>query len=91
MADNVRFTEESYVEDVPWYQSMWSWFGDTAKDIYTSKLQSDQAKYEAEVLAKEQAANESIDLFGQEVSKTTLLWVAGGSLLVTLLVLVAKR
>lgn len=78
-------------DDRPWYESMWSWFGDTAKDVYTSKLQSDQAKYEAEILAQQQAQNQTIDIFGHDVSKTTLLWVAGGSLLVTLILVIVKK
>ena len=54
---------------------MWDWFGDTSKDIINSKLQSDQAKYEAELLAQQQAQNQTIDIFSQQVSKTTLLWI----------------
>lgn len=78
-------------EDKPWYESMWSWFGDTAKDVYTSKLQSDQAKYEAEILAQQQQQNQTIDILGKEVSKTTLLWIAGGSILAAFILIVAKK
>ena len=80
-------------EDKAWYESIWDWFGDTSKDIINSKLQSDQAKYEAELLAQQQAAqqNQTVDLFGYDVSKTTLLWIAGGSLLATLILVIVKK
>lgn len=80
-------------EDKAWYESIWDWFGDTSKDIINSKLQSDQAKYEAELLAQQQAAqqNQTVDLFGYDVSKDTLLWIAGGSLLATLILVIVKK
>lgn len=80
-------------EDKPWYESMWSWFGDTAKDVYTSKLQSDQAKYEAELLAQQQQIqqNQTIDILGQQVSKTTLLWIAGGSILAAFILVMVRK
>ncbi len=84
MADNTE-------NETPWYESMWSWFGDTAKDVYTAKLQSDAAKYQAEALAKEQVKNETISFLGQDVHKNTLIWIAGGTLLTVLLVLVLKK
>lgn len=75
----------------PWYESMWDWFGDTSKDIINSKLQSDQAKYEAELLAQQQAQNQTIDIFGQQVSKTTLLWIAGGSILAAFILVMVRK
>ena len=78
-------------DDKPWYESMWDWFGDTSKDIINSKLQSDQAKYEAELLAQQQAQNQPIDIFGQQVSKTTLLWIAGGSILAAFILVMVRK
>lgn len=78
-------------DDKPWYESMWDWFGDTSKDIINSKLQSDQAKYEAELLAQQQAQNQTIDIFGQQVSKTTLLWIAGGSILAAFILVMVRK
>lgn len=84
---------ENKTDDTPWYESMWSWFGDTAKDIYTAKLQSDQAKYQSEILAQQQAqkADETIDFLGYDLNKNTLLWIAGGSLLATLILVIVRR
>ena len=66
-------------DDKPWYESMWDWFGDTSKDIINSKLQSDQAQ------------NQTIDIFGQQVSKTTLLWIAGGSILAAFILVMVRK
>ncbi len=81
----------SSTDDTPWYESMWSWFGDTAKEIYTAKLESDVAKEQADALAKEQVANETISVFGYDVHKNTLLWAAGGTMLAVLLILAIKK
>lgn len=83
-------TEE---EDKAWYESIWSWLGDTSKNIIDSKLQSDQAKYEAELLAQQQQIqqNQTIDIFGQQVSKTTLLWIAGGSILAAFILVMVRK
>lgn len=80
-------------EDKAWYESLWDWFGDTSKDIINSQLQSNQAKHEAELIAQQQAAqqNQTVDLFGYDVSKDTLLWIAGGSLLATLILVIVKK
>ncbi len=85
MADNT--------DDTPWYQSMWSWFGDTAKDVYTAKLQSDQAKYEADLIAQQQWQNQqdTIEFLGRPIHKNTLLWIAGGSLLATLILVIVRK
>lgn len=83
MADNTNET--------PWYESMWDWLGNTALDAYKSKLQSDVAKEQADALAKEQTKNETIDFLGMEFSKTSLIWVAGGCLFITLLIVVINR
>ncbi len=78
-------------DDTPWYQSMWSWFGDTASNIYTAKLQSDTAKYQADALAREQIRNETISFLGYDLHKNTLVWIAGGSVLAVLVMLVARK
>lgn len=81
-------------EEKEWYESLWDWFGDTSKDIINSKLQSDQAKQEAELLAQQNAANaanQTVDIFGYDVSTKSLLWIAGGSLLATLIVVMLRR
>lgn len=80
-------------DDTPWYQSMWSWFGDTASNIYTAKLQSDQAKYEADLIAQQQWQNkqDTIEFLGHPIHKNTLLWIAGGSLLATLILVIVRK
>ena len=71
-----------------WYESMWDWLGNTATDVYNAKIQGDVAK--AEAMAMAQAQNDKLSFLGMELSKTTLLWVAGGTILVTFLLVFAR-
>lgn len=70
-----------------WYQ----WFADTAQNLWTTKLGADVEKKHAELLAQEQANSNELSFLGQTIHKDTLMWIGGGILLVTLVVLVAKR
>lgn len=80
-------------EDKPWYESLVSWFGSTAKDIYTANLQSKTAKYEADAIREAQEAqnNQTLSFFGRELSKETILWIFGGALVAVLLVSMVRR
>lgn len=80
-------------DDTPWYESFFNWFGSTAKDVYEANLQSKQAKYEADAIraAAEAKQNESLTFFGKELSKETILWVFGGSLVAILLFSIVRR
>lgn len=80
-------------ETKTWYESMWDWLGNTATSVYNTKIQGDVAKAEAEALAKAQieAQNDKLSFLGMELSKTTLLWVAGGTILVTFLLVFVRR
>ncbi len=70
-----------------WYQ----WFADTAQNLYAKKMDGDVAKKQAELLAQQNAADNELSFLGQTIHKDTLMWIGGGILLVTLVVLVAKR
>lgn len=74
-------------EDEAWYEKVFNWFGSTAKDVYVASLQSKQAQAEAEAirLAKEEKENQTLSFFGKELSKQTILWIAGGSIVAILL------
>lgn len=85
MADNANN------DDASWWETGLNWLGNTATNIWNSTLQADVDKAEAEALAKEQLKNETISIFGYDVHKNTLVWVAGGSVLVTLLVVLLRR
>ena len=80
-------------EDKPWYESLFSWFGSTAKDVYTANLQSKTAKYEADAIreAQQAANNETLTFFGRELSKETILWIFGGSLVAVLLISMLRK
>ena len=58
--------------------------------LYNTKVQGDVAKAEAEALAQSQNQNDKLSFLGMELSKTTLLWVAGGTVLVTFLLVFAR-
>ena len=85
--------EETEKEDKPWYETFFSWFGSTAKDVYTATLQSQTAKYEADAIraANEAQNNQKLTFFGKELSKETILWIFGGSLIAVLLVSMVRR
>ena len=80
-------------EETPWYESLFKWFGSTAKDVYTANLQSKTAKYEADTMkaANEAQNNQTLTFFGKELSKETILWIFGGSLIAVLLVSMVRR
>lgn len=75
-----------------WYESMWDWLGNTATDVYNVKIQGEVAKAEAAAMAQAQAQAQAdkLSFLGMELSKTTLLWVAGGTILVTFLLVFAR-
>ncbi len=70
-----------------WYQ----WIADTAKSVYEAKLGADVALKNAEVLAKEQAKDNTLSFLGMTLHKDTLLWIGGGTLLVVLAVALLRR
>lgn len=74
--------------------SWWQWIANTAGGLYTAKLQSDVAieNNKATLAALQQQQNDTLPFLGYEVHKKTLLWIAGGCLLVvTVLVLLKRR
>lgn len=89
MANTTNTTED----DTPWYESLFSWFGSTAKDIYTANLQSKTAKYEADAIraAQEQQQQQTLSFFGYDLHKNTILWIAGGAFVSVLLLILLKR
>jgi len=78
-------------EETSWWETGLNWLGNTATNIWNSKLQSDVAKAEADALAKEQIKNETISVFGYDVHKNTLVWIAGGSVLAALLIVLLRK
>lgn len=80
-------------DDTPWYESFFSWFGSTAKDIYTANLQSKTAKYEADAIRAAQAeqSNDTLTFFGKELSKETILWIFGGTVAAILILSLVRR
>lgn len=74
-----------------WYEQAWDWLGTTASNLYNTKVQGDVAKAQAEALAKEQAKQENLSFLGMNLSKQTLLWIAGGSVLLVFLLTFSRR
>jgi hypothetical protein len=85
--------ETQQSKDTPWYESLFSWFGSTAKDVYTANLQSKAAKYEADAIrdAQIQQQNDTLSFFGRELSKETILWIFGGTVAAILILSLVRR
>lgn len=71
--------------------SWWQWIGDTASSLYTAKLNSDATVSNNKALIEAQKSNETLSFFGYELHKNTLVWVAGGVILTTFLLVLLKR
>lgn len=73
--------------------SWWQWIANTAGGIYTSKLGADVAIAQNNAaLAQAQAQqNETLSFLGYDLHKKTLLWIAGGVILTTFLLILIKR
>ena len=89
-------TEEK--EDKSWYESVWSWFSETAPKVADTVLNNQQKKYEAnliaeqqQLIAQQQADNNVLSFFGKEIHKDTLMWILGGSLVVAFIFALVKR
>lgn len=72
-------------------QSWWEWWGNAILGTTNQYLQSSQAVKEQKVLAEAQAKNEKLSFLGMQLSKETLLWIAGGSILAVVLVVLLRR
>lgn len=77
--------------DSSWWETGLNWLGNTATNIWNSTLQAEVDKAEADALAKEQLKNETISVLGYDVHKNTLIWIAGGSVLAALLIVLLRK
>lgn len=73
--------------------SWWQWLGDTATGLFTAKLGADVAiaNNQANIAAAQQQQNETLSFLGYDLHKKTLLWIAGGVILTTFLLVLIKR
>jgi len=74
-------------------ESWWQWIANTAQGLYATKLGADVAinQSKAQLAATKAEENQTISFLGMELHKETLLWIAGGSLLTVLLVVLLRR
>lgn len=73
--------------------SWWQWLANTAGGIYTSKLGADVAikQNETALQLAQQQQNDTLSFLGYNLHKKTLLWIAGGSMLVVFMLVLLKR
>lgn len=73
--------------------SWWQWLANTASGVYSTKLGADVAIAQNNAaLAQAQAQqNETLSFLGYDLHKKTLLWIAGGSMFVVLMLVLLKR
>ena len=71
--------------------SWWQWLANTATGLYTTKLGADVAiaQNQANLAAAQQ--NETLSFLGYQLHKKTLLWIAGGVILTSFLLVLIKR
>ena len=89
MADNNGKIADNHGESTSW----WQWLANTAGGIYTTKLGADVAIEQSkaqQVLANQQTNNE-LSFLGYTLHKNTLLWVAGGLILTSFMLILLKK
>lgn len=86
MANNTSTANET-----PWYENLWNWLGNTASTALETSMKGKQAKYEADLLAQQQQDNNTLNFFGKELHKDTIMWIFGGTLLTVLVLVLARR
>lgn len=77
--------------DEPW----WKWWGGTIANSLNSAIESNNTRKAAEAMAQAQAEqkakNEKLSFLGMELSKQTLLWIGGGVLVGSILLIAIGR
>lgn len=75
--------------DVPW----WQWWGGTIANSLNSAIESNNTRKAAEAMAAAQAEakNSTLSFLGMELSKQTLLWIGGGVLIGSILLIAIGR